>query len=121
MSSVFPFARFTVPPVKDQIRLVREEIMGYVRKIPRRTPFVDDLIVFGIFLAVCSPPQQGSSSLKGSYRTGTCRWGIRSGCFIVSVIAICPCHTRSSFANIGVVNFNTTFHQRVSNVVDRGV
>ena len=56
MSPVFPFARFTVPPVKDQIRLAREEIMEYVRRIARRTAFVDSVIVFAIFLAVCSPP-----------------------------------------------------------------
>ena len=57
MSSLFPFATFILPLVKDQIRLAREEIMGYVQRIARRTPFVDDLVVFGIFLAVCSPPQ----------------------------------------------------------------
>ena len=56
MSSVFLFATFIIPPVKDQIRLAREEIMGYVGIIACRTAFVDDVIVFAIFLAVCSPP-----------------------------------------------------------------
>jgi len=61
MSLVFPFARFIVPPVKDQICLAREEIMGYARRITRRTAFINDLIVFAIFFAVCSPLQQSSS------------------------------------------------------------
>jgi len=43
-------------PVKDQIRLAGEEIMGYVEIIAGRTAPVDDLTVFGIFLAVCSAP-----------------------------------------------------------------
>ena len=34
MSPVFHFTKFTVPHVKDQIRLAREEIMGYVEGPP---------------------------------------------------------------------------------------
>ena len=93
MSLVFPLARFIDPLVKDQIRLEREEIMGYVGRIARHTAFVDDVIVFAIFIAVCSPLQQSSSFLRGSYRTDTCRWHISSGCCIVSAIIIHPCHT----------------------------
>ena len=62
MSSPFLFATFIL---QDQIRLAREEIMGYVPKIPCRTPFVDDVTVFALFLAVCSPPQQSASFLNG--------------------------------------------------------
>ena len=58
-------ARFIDPPAKGQIRLAREEIMGYVGRITCPTIFVDNVIVFTIFLAVCSSPQQSSSSLKG--------------------------------------------------------
>ena len=47
---------FTVPFVKDQVCLAGEEVMGYVERIVRRAAFVDDLIVFVIFLAVCSSP-----------------------------------------------------------------
>ena len=62
MSSLFLFAAFIL---QDQIRLAREEIMEYVRRIPCRAPFVDDVTVFAIFLAVCSPSQQSTSFLKG--------------------------------------------------------
>ena len=55
------FATFIVPPVKGQIRLAGGEIVGYVGRIARRTAFVDDLIVFGVFLMVRSSLQQSSS------------------------------------------------------------
>ena len=38
-----------------------EEIVGYVGRVARRTAFVDDLIVFGVFLMVRSSLQQSSS------------------------------------------------------------
>ena len=93
MSSVFPLTRFIDPLVKDRIRLAREEIMGYVGRITRRTTFADDMIVFVIFLAVRSPLQQSSSFLKGWYRTDTCQYYIRSGFCMVSAIVIHPCRT----------------------------
>ena len=65
MSSVFPFATFIDSLVKDQIRLAREEIMGYTGRITCCTAFIDNVIVFAIFLAVRSPLQQRSSFLKG--------------------------------------------------------
>ena len=65
MSSVFPFATFIVPLVKDQIRLAGGEIMEYVGRTACRTAFVDDVIAFVIFLAVCSPLHQSSFFLKG--------------------------------------------------------
>jgi len=52
MSSVFPLATFIDPLVKDQIRMAREKIVGYVGRIICRTTFADDLVVFAIFLAV---------------------------------------------------------------------
>ena len=54
MSPVCLFARFIVS-AKDQICLAREEIMGYVGRIARRVAFIDDVIVFAIFLVVRSP------------------------------------------------------------------
>ena len=66
MSLVFPLARFIVTLVKDQIRLAREEIMGYAGGTACCTAFIDDVIVFAIFLAVRSPPQQCSSFLRDS-------------------------------------------------------
>ena len=48
----FHLAKFIDPPVKDQICLEREEIMGYVGIIVCRAVFTDDVIVFAIFLAV---------------------------------------------------------------------
>ena len=59
----FLFAKFIDPPMKDQIRLAGEEIMGYVERTAYYTPFVDDVLVFAIFLAVRSPLQQSSSFL----------------------------------------------------------
>jgi len=59
-----PLARFIDPPMKDQIRLEREEVMGYVGRIACRTAFVDDVIAFVIFIAVRSPLRQCSSFLK---------------------------------------------------------
>ena len=59
MASVFFSIRFIVPPVKDQIRLAREEIIWYVGGIDCRVAFVHDVIVFAIFLAVRLPPRQG--------------------------------------------------------------
>jgi len=56
MSLILLSAKFISPPVKDQIRLEGEEIMGYVGSITSLTAFIDDPIVFGIFLAVCSAP-----------------------------------------------------------------
>jgi len=50
------FVEFIDPPVKDQIRLAGEEIMGCVRRVGCRVAFVDDLVVFAIFLAVRSAP-----------------------------------------------------------------
>jgi len=61
MSFVFPFTRFIAP--QDQICLAREEIMGYAGSITRKT-YIDDVVVFGIPLAVRSPPQQSASFLK---------------------------------------------------------
>ena len=73
MSSVFPFAVFILPPAEDQIYLAREENMGYAERITRRTAFIDDVVVFVIFIAVRSRLQQDSPFLKTQYRTGTCR------------------------------------------------
>ena len=116
-----PFARFIVPSLKDQIRLAREEIMGYARRIARSTAFTNVLTVFAVFLAVCSPLQQSYSSLKGWYRTGTCRWHFSSGCCMVSSTAIRPCHTRSTFVNPGTVGNIEIFPQQVSGVVNQGI
>jgi len=55
MSFLFPLARFIITLVKDQIRLAREEIMGYAGGTTCCTAFIDDVIVFAIFLAVRSP------------------------------------------------------------------
>ena len=104
------FAAFIVPAVKGQIRLAGEEIMGYVRRIARRTASVDDLIVFAIFLAVCLPLYQSSFLLEGWRRTGTCRQHTKSGFCIVSGIVIHPCHTRPSFSNSGTAGYGTPFH-----------
>ena len=93
MLSMFLLAKFIDSFAKDQTRLEREEIMGYVGGITCRTVFFDDVTVFGIFLVVRSPLQQGSSFLKGWYRTDTCRCYISSGMCTVSVIAMRPCHT----------------------------
>jgi len=49
-----PFVEFIDSPVKDQIRLAGEEIMGCVEKFGCCAAFVDDLTVFAIFLAVRS-------------------------------------------------------------------
>ena len=93
MSSAHPLARFIVPPIKDQIRLAREENMGCAGRITCRTASIDDVIVFVIFLAVRSPPQRSSSFLNGWYRTGTYRWDISSGCCMVSESVIYLYHT----------------------------
>jgi hypothetical protein len=58
MSLVFPLTMLIFPPVVDQIRLAREEIMGYAGRITCRAAFVDYVIVFAIFLAVRPIPQQ---------------------------------------------------------------
>ena len=49
------FAIFIDPPTEDQIRLAGQEIVGYVERIACRTAFIDDVIVFAIFLAVRLP------------------------------------------------------------------
>ena len=54
MSSVFPFTAFIPPPVEDQICLAGEENMGYAGRIACRTAFIDDVIVFVVFIAVRS-------------------------------------------------------------------
>ena len=54
MSPVLSFAVFILPPVEDQICLAREENMGYARRIARRTAFIDEVIVFVVFIAVRS-------------------------------------------------------------------
>ena len=118
MLSVSLFTWFIVPPVKDQIRLAREENMEYVGRIASRTPFVDDVIVFVIFLAVCSPPQQSPSFLNGWYRTGTCRWDISSGRCIVSRIEIYPRHTVLTCSNPRTVDYSPKVSQRVSDIVN---
>ena len=41
--------------MKDQIRLVREEIVGYGENVARRMTFVDDKAVSALFVAVRSP------------------------------------------------------------------
>jgi len=64
MSLVFLLTRFIGPLVKDQIRLAREEIMGYAGGTTCCTAFINDAIVFVIFLAVRSPLRQHSSFLK---------------------------------------------------------
>ena len=64
MSFVFPFTKFITSPVKDQIRLAWKEIMGYAGSITCCTTFIDGVIVFAIFLAVCPPLQQSASFLK---------------------------------------------------------
>ena len=113
------FAAFIDPPVKDQIRLAREEIMGYVGKIACRAAPVDNPVVFGIFLAVRSAPWQTSSFLKGWHRTGTCRSDTNSGCCMVSGIATRPCHMKSCFSNLGTASFGASPRQtRVSYVFD---
>ena len=61
---MFPFAALSISPVKDQICLAREEIMEYVGRFACRTAFVDDLIVFAVFLAVSLPLQRNSFLLK---------------------------------------------------------
>ena len=118
MSSVFPLPGLIVPPTKGQIRLARKEIMGYAGGVSRCMAFVNDVIVFPIFIAVSSRPQQSFFSLNGLCRTGTCRSDIRSGGCMVSGIAIHPCPKRSCFFNPGTANYNynTTFNQRVSNI-----
>ena len=55
MSSMLPSATFTTPPAKDQIRLAREENVEYVGRFAYHTAFVDDVIVFAIFITVRSP------------------------------------------------------------------
>ena len=92
--------------------------MGYVGSITSRTALVDDLIVFGIFLAVYSAPQQTSPSLNGFRRTDTSQSYIRSGSCTVSGATIHPCHARSLFSDSGIANFSTTLDQRVSDVLD---
>jgi len=54
MPLVFPstFARFIASPVQDQIRLAWEEIMGYVGSITCCTAYINDMLVFAIFLTV---------------------------------------------------------------------
>ena len=118
MSSAFPLARFIVPPVIDQICLARKEIMGYVGRIACRRAFVDNVIVFAIFLTVCSPPQQSSSFSKGQHRTGIYRWHFSSGCCMVNSIAIYPCHTTLTFPNPYAVDFSPTVSQRVSGIAN---
>ena len=51
-----PSPAFIDPPVKDQIRLAGKKIVGYVGRIARRTAFVDDPVVFAIFIVVRSTP-----------------------------------------------------------------
>ena len=92
--------------------------MGYAEGIVCRMTFVDDVIVFALFLVVCSPPQKRSSSLNGQHRTGTYRCYIRPGFCMVSGITIYPCNTRSGFANPGAASYSATFHQEVNDVVD---
>jgi len=65
MSLVSLLTRFTGPLMKDQIRLAREEIMGYAGGTTCCTAFINDAIVFAIFLAVRSPLGPFSSFLKG--------------------------------------------------------
>jgi hypothetical protein len=89
--------------------------MGYAGRITCRAPFIDDFIVFAIFLAVRSP-QQPTSFLNRQHRTGTCRWHIRSGRCMVSEIAIHPYDSRSCFANPDTATYSATFHKWVSNV-----
>ena len=59
------FATLIGSPLKGQVWLEGEEIMGYVGRIARRTTSVDDLIVFSIFLAVRSASQQNSPFFEG--------------------------------------------------------
>ena len=59
-----PLVGFIDPPVKDQIRLEREEIMGYIGIIACRTAFVDDVAMFAIFIVVRSLLQRSSSFLR---------------------------------------------------------
>ena len=87
-------------------------------RVNRRTAFVDDEVVFVIFIAVCSPPQRDSSFLNGSYRTGTFRWDINYGSCTVSGIPIHAYRSRSRFTNPGSASYSTTFHQQVSDVAD---
>jgi hypothetical protein len=92
---VFLLAKLIVPLVKDRIRLAREEITGYGGRITCAL-FIDDIIVFAIFIVVHSPLQRSSG------------------------IATHPCRTRSSLvANPGAASFSTTFHQRVGDVLNR--
>ena len=66
MSFVFLFTRFIASPAKGQVRLEWEKIMEYAGRITCCTAFVDDVIVFAIFLAVCLPLYQSFSFLKNS-------------------------------------------------------
>jgi len=121
MSPTFLFATCIDPLVKDQIRLAGKEIMGYVGRIACCMAYADNLVVFAISIAVCSPLQQSSSFLNEWYRTGACRWHISSGRCMVSGIITYPCHTRPSFPNPGAAGYNIAYYQQVSDVFAWGV
>ena len=83
---MFPLAIFTAPLMKDHIRLVRDEVMGYAGRIACCMASIDDMTVFAVFFVVRSSLQQRPFSLKGYYRTGTFRWDMKSGFWVVSGI-----------------------------------
>jgi hypothetical protein len=65
MPLVFPLAKLIIPLVEGHLRLAREEIMGYAGRVTCCIQFIDDVVVFAIFIVVRSPLQQRSSFLNG--------------------------------------------------------
>jgi hypothetical protein len=53
MSSMFIFAMFIVPPVKDQIHLAQKEITWYVGKVVCHMAFADKRTVICVFNFPC--------------------------------------------------------------------
>ena len=87
--------------------------MGYVGRVVRRTTFVDDVIVFGIFLMVRAFVPPAHFVLPEWI---VCIEQVLADC-IVSGTEILLYHTRSSPANPRVASYSPTFHQQVSNVL----
>ena len=114
---MFLFARLINPPVKGQIRLAGEKIMGYVARIACMA-FVDDMIVFVIFLAVCFISAVELSLSEGTAQNRYLPVGYQLWWLYGEWDSNPPCHTRSRFTDPDTVSYNTTFHQRVS-VVSR--
>ena len=117
ISLVFLSARLVDPPVKGQIRLAWEEIMGYVARIAC-TAFVNDVIVFAIFLVVCPTSAGVPFFSEGIVQNRYFPIGYQLWWLYGEWGNNPPCHTRSRFTDPDTVSYNTTFHQRVS-VVSR--